>query len=324
MRVVVRMGGLTCALTMMLGCTSLGPLGSTSESAAAPCEQVAPVRHDLLILFTDEAISRHGVRSLQTNSLASVDWTNQAYRNSCVNLQVRVIGTLRSPMQEAGTGIVDTQLALRTNPDVAALRDQLYADLVLLISEDAGDGWTGVGSFFYTYDSGILKAVDSFAVVKAPALNGETVAHELGHMQGLDHNRENASEPAPGKYHYGFRVCARGGFRDIMSFGCPNGTLVPVIQQYSNPRLTYNGYRTGVNPEEDAANAADAARGLDDMAVFIATYREPPMPATAPAGETDGVRATEHQNASRDSAGIDDPKEQGRARRDQPQLLPDR
>ena len=321
------MGGPTCALTMMVGCTSVGPVGSTGESAPAPCEQVSPVRHDLLILFTDEALARHGVHSLQMDSLASVDWTNQAYRNSCVNLQVRVIGTLRSPMQEAGTGIVDTQVALRTNPDVAALRDQHYADLVLLISEDTGDGWTGVGSFFYTYDDGVLKAVDSFAVVKAAALTGATVAHEMGHMQGLDHDRENASEPAPGKYHYGFRVCARDGFRDIMSFGCPNGILVPVIQQYSNPRLTYNGYRTGINPGEDPANAADAARGLDDMAVFIATYREPPMPETAPSGETDGVPAgseAEHPEASRDSAGMGDPTEQGRARRDQPQLRPDR
>ena len=145
-----------------------------------------------------------------------------------------------------------------------------------------------------------MKAVDSFAVVKAPALTGATVAHELGHMQGLDHNRENASEPVPGKFHYGFRVCAGDGFRDIMSFGCPKGARVPIIQQYSNPRLTYNGYKTGVDPAEDPANAADAARGLDDMAVFIAMFREPPVAAAA-------VRAINDANGQ----GINYPYEPG-------------
>jgi hypothetical protein len=243
----------------------------------------------LLILFTDKAIARHGVKVLRTNGLASVDWTNQAYRNSCVNVQVRVLATLRSPMQESGTGIIDTQMALRSHVGIAALRDQHYADLVLLVSEDTGDGWTGVGSFFYTYSNGFLKAVDSFAVVKARALTGATVAHELGHMQGLDHDREHASAPAHGTYNHGFRVCTGDGFRDIMSFECPGDASVPIIQQYSNPRLTYNGYRTGVDPAEDPANAADAARVLNDMAMFIATFREPPVSAGAVRGEPENV-----------------------------------
>ncbi|HEX6573085.1 MAG TPA: M12 family metallo-peptidase [Steroidobacteraceae bacterium] len=295
MRIVGRSGSAAFALVMIAGCTSVGPLRSSQQTGSTPCEVVPPVHHDLLILFTDDAIARHGMDVLRANSIESINWTNQAYRNSCVSLRVRVIGTLRSPMQESGTGIIDTQLALRTNARVAALRDEYYADLVLLVSEDRGDGWTGVGSFFYTHRHGVLKAVDSFAVVKAPALTGLTVAHELGHMQGLDHDRENASAPLPGNFHYGFRVCADDGFRDIMSMGCPNDASVPAIQQYSNPRLTYNGYKTGVDPAEDPANAADAARGLDDMAVFIAMFREPPVAATDVRGINDAEgQGTDH------------------------------
>ena len=147
MRIVGRSGSAAFALMMIVGCSAVGPFRSTQPVTSSPCEVVPLVRHDLLILFTDEAVARHGVDVLRTNSLASVSWTNQAYRNSCVNLHVRVIGTLRSPMPESGTGIVDTELALRTDAGVAALRDQYYADLVLLVSEDTGDGWTGVGSF---------------------------------------------------------------------------------------------------------------------------------------------------------------------------------
>ena len=326
MRIVGSSGSAAFALVMIVGCTSVGPFRSSQQTASTPCEVASPVHHDLLILFTDDAIARHGVDVLRANSLASVDWTNQAYRNSCVRLRVRVIGTLRSPMQESGTGIVDTQLALRTNAGVAALRALYYADLVLLVSEDRGDGWTGVGSFFYTHRHGVLKAVDSFAVVKAPALTGLTVAHELGHMQGLDHNRENASEPVPGKFHYGFRVCAGDGFRDIMSFGCPKGARVPIIQQYSNPRLTYNGYKTGVDPAEDPANAADAARGLNDMAVFIASFREPPVAAGAVRGGPEGVCGglkTGHQIASTETLGTNDAEEQRRECLDPPGSRPD-
>jgi hypothetical protein len=271
MRFLVRTSVTAVALTTVAGCSVVGP---TRLGEFAACERATPVRHDLLVLFTDKAVGRRGMEFLKSRSQSSIEWSNQAYLNSCVNLQVRIVDILRSPMQESGKGIIDTQLALRTNSEVAALRDRYYADLVLLISEDSGDGWTGVGSFFYTYRRGSLTAVDSFAVVKASALDGATVAHELGHMQGLDHDREHATDPVPGKYHYGYQVCAKDGFRDIMSAGCRKGVNPPVIQLYSNPRISYNGYAAGVDPATDPMTAADAARGLNDMAVFIATFRE--------------------------------------------------
>jgi len=222
---------------------------------------------------------------LQACSAAAVEWTNQAYVNSCVRLQVRIVASLRSPMQESGSGIVDTQLALRTHPEVAALRDDHHADLVLLVSADGGDGWTGVGSFFYTYRGGQLVAVDSYGVVKEWAIEGATVAHEVGHMQGLDHDRANASEPVRGKYNYGYQVCGRDGFRDIMSFGCAGGPQPPILQLYSNPRIAYKGHPTGVDPATDPDHAADAARLLDEMAEFIARFRDPPTVSVGPPGD---------------------------------------
>jgi hypothetical protein len=63
----------------------------------------------------------------------------------------------------------------------------------------------------------------------------------------------------------------------------------PIIQLYSNPHISFNGHATGVDPALDPANAAHAARGLNDMAMLIATFREPPVPASESASETDAV-----------------------------------
>jgi peptidyl-Asp metalloendopeptidase len=268
-------------LTVLTGCSSTIPLGSAGITQIEPCDRNArSVHHDLIILYTDSAMARRGTTALRAESAAAIEWTNQAYVNSCVALQVRIVASLPSPMQESGSGIVDTQLALRSNRDIATLRDQHHADLVLLVSADDGDGWTGVGSFFYTYREGRLVAVDSYGVVKDSALEGVTVAHELGHMQGLDHDRENASNPVPGRSNYGFQLCGRDGFRDIMSFGCRNGPQPPILQLYSNPRIAYNGHPTGVDAAADPAHAADGARVLSEMAEFIARFREPPSPSS--------------------------------------------
>jgi hypothetical protein len=67
MRIVGRSGSSAFALVMIAGCTSVGPLRSSQQTGSTPCEVVPPVHHDLLILFTDDAIARHGMDVLRDN-----------------------------------------------------------------------------------------------------------------------------------------------------------------------------------------------------------------------------------------------------------------
>lgn len=255
----------------------------------------APVRHDVLVLYTDQVIALRGIDNLRAATESYFAWTNQAYVNSGVDLVVVPVGMVRSPsLQEAPTlQLTDTGTALYQDATIRALRDQMGADIVLLVTNDTAGGWTGWGRLWWGVNNGVAWFIDAHAAVR---LNGgwdaKTVAHELGHTQGLDHNRENAGSNTVGAYHYGYRLCAVGGFRDIMTYACP-GVSVPQIQYFGNPNVTYNGLPTGVDPAVDPVNAAWTARALNENAPIIANFRNPPPPpgSTAPLPPTNFVVA---------------------------------
>jgi hypothetical protein len=117
------------------------------------------------------------------------------------------------------------------------------------------------------------------------------MAHEIGHLQGLDHDRANSNGSSGFyPYSYGYRMCTTGGFADLMAYSCSGAT--PLLQ-FSNPNISYNGYPTGISYEANPTYAADAARSLNDSATRVAAYRSggSSSPPTAPAGPS-GLNAS--------------------------------
>jgi hypothetical protein len=236
---------------------------------SAPAQAVT---HDVLVLYTEKASARRGIQLFSSVSTA-IATTNKAHSNSGTGIQVRVLAYEPSPMRESGNFTV-TGPQLTQNAAVKARRDALGADLVLLISEDSGCG--GWGSMMWAKGgSGQLTYLEAFAVVTSSCLSGLTVAHEIGHMQGLMHNREDSGSAGtqPG-FHFGYRVCAAGGFRDVMSYQCPN-VSVPQIARFSDPTATYNGLPLGIAYEVAPTQAADAVRQLKINGPLIAAFRNP-------------------------------------------------
>ena len=178
-------------------------------------------------------------------------------------------------------GTVD---ALKNNTTVRSLRDSLAADMVVLVSENTD--YCGYATLWYSY-SGSSTNWDAYAAVNSGCLSNQVLAHEVGHMQQLDHNRENATGMAAYAYSYGYRLCSSGGFVDIMSYPCSTG--VPKINYFSNPNITYNGYPTGISYEANPGNSAETARTLNNTAAQVANYRVgtgtvAPTPPAAPSG----------------------------------------
>ncbi len=165
-----------------------------------------------------------------------------------------------------------------------SLRDSLAADMVVLVSENTD--YCGYATLWYSY-SGSSTNWDAYAAVNSGCLSNQVLAHEVGHMQQLDHNRENATGMAAYAYSYGYRLCSSGGFVDIMSYPCSTG--VPKINYFSNPNITYNGYPTGISYEANPGNSAETARTLNNTAAQVANYRVgsgtvAPTPPAAPSG----------------------------------------
>jgi len=257
----------------LLTSSDYGTGGSTSAVSSA-------VVHDVLILYTAASASKWGQANLESMVQSAVQAANQAYLNSQAGVTLNVVGLQQSSITE-GSGMATTVDRLKTSSTVRSMRDSLAADMVVLVAENTD--YCGYATLWYSYTS-TSSNWDAYAAVQSSCLSSQTLAHEVGHLQQLDHNREDKTGLAAYEYSYGYRLCTTGGFRDIMSYPCSMN--VTRINNFSNPNVTYNGYPTGISYEASPSTSADTARTLNNTAKLVASYRvgstSTPVP-TAPA-----------------------------------------
>ncbi len=247
--------------------TDAVPPTVTAEATAA-----APIVQDIMLLYTPATVARYSQSGIESKILQAIADSNSAYQNSQVNAQLNLV--YMGSVSYVETGDMSAALsALKGTTDgqmdgVHSLRNQYGADLVCLIDEDAN--YCGIAYVMQTVSSSFASY--AFSVVSSSCLTSLTLPHEVGHNQGNQHDRANASFQGSYPYSYGWRRCATDGtgFRDIMSYSCTGGTRVPY---FSNPNLTLYGYPLGVAYEVDPANAADNVRSMNNTAATIAAFR---------------------------------------------------
>ncbi|MDX1485510.1 MAG: M12 family metallo-peptidase [Alphaproteobacteria bacterium] len=268
------------------------PLGQANEpggeSGAGGGTQAAggTVIQDLLVAFTPEVTARYGGVTATVNAINNhVAAINQSYSNSQVNIQMNLVGTVE--LGQAQSGNMSTTLSrLRSTTDgyydeVHPLRDELGADLVAMLTTETG--YCGIAYLNHPQFSG----EDRYAFSVTSAYSGYaclplTLPHEIGHNQGLCHNREETGCTNPAyAYGYGYRVC--GSFRTIMSYSCTGATR---IYHIANPAVLYNGMPTGILHSVDPNNSSEASRALNDSAADVAAWRAGCAVVSAPAAPT--------------------------------------
>jgi hypothetical protein len=255
----------------LLDTTALSASGTTATATTTVTV------HDVLIYYTPAAATKWGQATLESMTRSAVQAANLAYQSSKVRVALNVLAIQPSPVKE-GSSMSATVNALKGNSTARATRDKLAADMVLVLAQNADV--CGFASLWYSW-SGSTTNWDAYAGVYPNCLSTQALAHEIAHMQQLDHNREHAAGFAPYPYSYGYRVCTSGGFRDIMAYPC--SMSVARINYFSNPNLTYNGYAIGNSA------SADGARSLNETAAKVAAYRAggtSPTPTTTPLAPT--------------------------------------
>ncbi|MCF6262779.1 MAG: putative Ig domain-containing protein [Xanthomonadales bacterium] len=234
----------------------------------------APIVQKLLVAFTPAACEARGTcENLETDILAAIASTNQAYINSGLNLRIELAHLQAVDYVESGILSSLKQLTRRAGhaddpsgklDKLHALRSKHQADLVSLISDDAsycGVSWINA------------NAETAFSVVNWQCLSNRSLAHELGHNQGNAHNRLHAQTLGAYEYSFGHRVCeAETGFRTIMSYvaGCD----VPRVNHFSNPLIDYNGAATGIAYTQSPQTAADNASTMANTAQLVAGFMQ--------------------------------------------------
>ncbi len=239
-----------------------GPVleGSDRIRGAAPSDHVI----DLLAVYTPAAAAgAGGAAALEARTELAVSRANAAYARSGVNQSLRLVHQQQVEYRERGFSadlhtLGDPRGSLR---DVHSLRDARGADVVALIT--ASRGLCGIGFIIDPRrrgSDGSGFSVNAWRCVGA----SYTLAHEIGHNQGLWHDRRNSRGTPATPYGHGYQN--PGHFRTIMAYPCDRARC-DTVGHFSNPSVAFEGRPTGVFDREDSA------RALRETSAEIASWR---------------------------------------------------
>ena len=259
------------------------PTGGTSQQSDTTAAAAGDSIVDLLVIYTSAAKAKEGGQAaMEALITLGVDSANQAYSNSQIAMQLRLVRMAEVAYTESGN--MNTDLTrLRNTADgimdqVHQLRDQHKADLVALIVDNGGNS-CGIA---YVMANGPSAGFASYAfsVTARDCIANNTLAHELGHNMGDAHDRATGGTGVY-PYSYGYRDEV-GKFRTIMAYACPTVSC-PRVKYFSNPRLLYNGRPLGIDHTVNPANSADNARSMNDVRHIVAAWRAATTDVTPPA-----------------------------------------
>jgi hypothetical protein len=224
--------------------------GPTQEAFPLPLEKSSAsadslIEIDVMVVYEKAVADR--VADMEAFITSLIDASNESYVRSKVPQRLRLVHFGQVNSGVSGTNNLSW---LRSNADIAKLRDQHGADLVAMLLESLSA--CGVG-----YMNGAHTITR-----RACALGSRSFTHELGHNMGANHDRDQFENPSG--FNYGYINRARN-WRTIMSYA--TGCTCPRINNFSNPDVPYNGDPTGV------ANSQDNARMLRSKTLSVSNFR---------------------------------------------------
>ncbi len=232
-----------------------------------------PDQIDVMILYTPPARDgAGGVAQIEATAQAAVDAANGAYADSDMVQRLRLVHVELINYMDSGNVFNDRNF-LQQDPGTAALRDEMRADMVGMITEDGG-GFCGVA---FLMGSGADPAVVAagFApfgfqvTARVCAVGNFTYAHEHGHNMGFQHNPANGAPPASALFPYAYGHQVTGVARTVMSTqgGCCNR-----VGHFANPAVDFMPPAAAGNAS-GITDARENARVGDFVAPFTANWR---------------------------------------------------
>jgi hypothetical protein len=250
------------------------PPPKTGTPIANAAANTGPVV-DLMVLYTDKA---------QTADFATrrsrylVDVSNQAYKDSGINMSLRLVHIRQTPYVENNANsqaLNDLATDRGAFSGTASLRDQYGADLVMLLRPLYAQSAGGCGTAYVGFANGGDSFSNSGYSVVGDGYSKDslsnyycrtsTFAHEIGHNLGNVHDREYSS--FQGKFAYSYAWGIGGKFGTIMSYYDPSVLL------FSTPNLATQCAGTPCGFAEGKANSSDQARTINFTAPIVANYK---------------------------------------------------
>jgi hypothetical protein len=272
------------------------PGGVLAEKPAAPAiaGPAAPAvddssRLDIMVVYSDDARAAAGGDSqMKAEVYLAVEVANQAYANSNIVQRLNLVYTSEIAYGETGNASTDLS-RLQNSADgqidqVPTLRDRYGADLVTFLVDSLD--YCGIGYVMTTVSAAF--APYAYNVVDRECASASySMAHELGHNMGGQHDWYADDSTAPYSYAHGF-VDLTHHWRTVMAYSSECGAQTPAVScprigYFSNPAVNYGGNPTGVtmgtntsctagnlsNPDCDA----DMRTALNNTRATVAAFR---------------------------------------------------
>ncbi len=283
-------------------------VGARKLSAAASVEgggKASAVNTvDVVLGYTNGLVTKYGSAANATTRLSNLmAITNQGYVNSLITPRVRLVRTVQVSYTDSnsnelalealtGYDCSPTSCTPQTVPaelvPLRTARDEYGADLVSLVRpfqapqhQGCGIAWLLGGGGFAIDNTdapfGYSIVSDGNDVDEGDGRNyfcrEETLAHELGHNMGQQHNTEDSGgDSGTHPYSYGYRETLTTGFYTVMAYRLANSSQFS-INYFGNPSVNYTdtGRPTGTA-------TADNARSLNISMPLVAQFRASVVP----------------------------------------------
>jgi len=259
-----------------------------------PVRSLASSVVKLLVVYTTSArVAAGGASNIEATINSMIAYANQAYQNSNIDLELQLVHTEELSTDETGYTFDDILNHITDSDGVwdnaHTLRSAYGADLVSVI----------VGNFDYCGLAWVMTTNStSFAPLGFSAVNYtciSSLAHEIGHNMGAQHDIANSSFQGLGPYSYGYRFTGNSStqYRTVMAYS--PGTR---ISYFSNPNVQFDGVATGVN------GSADNALTLNTSRTTVAAFLNDPAQTPTPAPTSSGGGSTATPNPTSTSVPI--------------------
>lgn len=228
---------------------------------AAPARKGPISRFNVIAFYTPEArIAAGGEASIRQLLQHEVDIANSAYINSQiqVRLEMPYMEEVNRPNRDNANGYW-----VRLDPRVVELQRRYGAAFTALVVEEGFQGCAFATSIMRKDVFNDRKTtVQGGTVINRRCLNSVWVllAHELGHVQGCEHDPLAGSPVQSALFPYAYGHYVDGSFRTVMSYanGCTKGC--PAVPYFSNPAVSFNGQKTGIAGKRDNHRVINATR----------------------------------------------------------------
>ena len=258
---------------------------------------------DVLFMYTPQAFTAvgggfgGGLANIRSQINSAVAATNNALLQSDANMRINVAGIEAAPagLQDScippaaicqsptyGEAILQDLANTQDSAAIAARRNAVLADTVVMIIENGGGAappnqaiiLCGVANQIRQPTLGSFAA-SAYSVVRRSCATGNlTLAHELGHNFGVEHNPYEffGSLPPDPTFPWSFAHAVGGttsGFHSVMStnYACVDfGFVCSLIPRFSNPLMTWpvDGVpvATGIVDQRDNARTLRATGAI--------------------------------------------------------------